>query len=261
MRVAILAKGPTLALYPGRESYDEVWGLNQLGKTHDLDLLFIMDDLKLRMPAWDAELPELLKAYERPIVTSRAYPEWPTSVEFPLKDLVAEMGLPLGLAIYSTVDAMIAFGILRKVERMDLYGVDCMQPRREERERVSIAMWIAVAQSRGIKVTVQGGSFFQWYTNTGTAFEHGLYGYAGPPRIEDLYAATRDGPERSPHWNRLSVASALDADRATGFEAAHALPGDHGYSQIQTKYGHLLSPEATRRLLEDVAIKKYWPRR
>jgi len=145
-----------------------------------------MDDLKLRMPEWDPDLPERLKRYEGRIITSRAYPEWPTSEAFPLKDVAGHFGLPLGISFYSTVDYMIAHAIYEGFGLIDLYGVDCVQPRRDERERVSIAGWIKVAQMEGIRVIAQSGSFFKWYTDTGTCYEHGLYGYAGPPRIEDL---------------------------------------------------------------------------
>jgi len=187
VRVAILAKGPTLkAFVPGE--HDEVWGLNQLCKSHDLDRLFVMDDLVYRMPAWDPELPEYLKTYCKPIVTSREYADWPTSVEFPIREVCHEFGLPLGMAMYSTVDYMLALGIYEGVEQMDLYGVDCSHPKREERVRVSIAMWIGIAMSRGIRVTSQPGSFFQWYTVPGVAYENGLYGYVSPPGIEELRA-------------------------------------------------------------------------
>lgn len=186
MKVAILAKGPTLEKFPGF-GYEEVWGLNQLCKSHCLTKLFVMDDLIHRMPAWDPDLPEYLKTYDKPIITSRAYPEWPTSVEYPLVEHCKEFGLPLGMAMYSTVDYMIAHGILSGATQMDLYGVDCSHPKREERVRVSIAMWIGIAMSRGIRVTTQNGSFFHWYTVPGICYEQGLYGYAGPPRIEDLW--------------------------------------------------------------------------
>ena len=88
--------------------------------------------------------------------------------------------------MYSTVDYMLALAIYEGFDRIDLYGVDCIHPKREERVRVSIAMWIGVAMSKGIKVTSQPGSFYQWYTQPGVAYEQGLYGYVGPPRIEHL---------------------------------------------------------------------------
>ncbi len=185
MKIAILAKGETLSKFQGK--YDEVWGLNQLGKTHELDKLFVMDDFKARLPYWNNnDFPEWLKTYDKPIITSRAYPEWPTSENFPIRELARYFGLPLGISMYSTVDYMIALAIYMGVSQIDLYGVDCANPKREETTRVSIGMWIGIAMSKGIKVTTQPGSFFQWYTVTGVCYEQGLYGYVGAPRIEEL---------------------------------------------------------------------------
>jgi len=186
VRIALLAKGPTLKDYPGPEDFDEVWGLNQLAQSHELDKLFVMDDLVYRMPAWDSKLPEWLKSYDGTIITSRAYGDWPTAVEYPLQDVCNTFGLPLGMCMYSTVDYMLALAIYKGADQIDLFGIDCANPKREERTRVSIAMWIGIAQASGIKVTSYPGSFYQWYTVPGVAYEQGLYGYAGPPRIEEL---------------------------------------------------------------------------
>lgn len=194
LKIAILAKGPSLMNFHGE--FDEVWGLNQIGQTHELDRLFVMDDLRHRMPAWDPELPEWLKTYDKPIITSTVYPEWPTAVAFPLREVCREHGWPLGLAYYSTTDYMLAFAIHRGVREIHTFGVDCNFPTREERPRVSTAMWIGIAMSRGIKVTAPQESFFRWYCHPGVAYEHGLYGYVGPPRPEELY-----DPVSAPHWD------------------------------------------------------------
>ena len=187
MKIALLAKGETLFKYPGRQDHTEVWGLNQLAQSHDLDKCFIMDDLVLRFPHWvGPEFPEWLKTYPKPIITSRAYPEWPTSVNFPIREVSRHFKLPLGISYYSTVDYMLAYATYLQVDQIDLYGVDCAHPKREETARVSIGKWIGVVQGRGIKVTTQPGSFFHWFTVTGVNYEQALYGYAGPPRIEDL---------------------------------------------------------------------------
>ena len=184
MKIAILAKGPSLEQFSG--DFDEVWGLNQLGMSHTLDKLFVMDDLKARLPYWDAKLPEWLKTYSGEIITSRAYPEWPTSQDYPLEEVSQYFGLPLGISFYSTVDYMLALAIYSKATEIHLYGVDCADPKREETTRVSIGRWIAVAQAKRIRVQVYPGSFFMWYTSTGICYEKGLYGYVGAPRIEKL---------------------------------------------------------------------------
>jgi len=184
MRIAILAKGPSLKEFSG--DFDQVWGLNQLGRSHDLDKLFVMDDLKSRMPFWDAELPEWLKTYEKPIITSKVYEEWPTAERFPIEDVAQHFGLPLGISMYSSVDYMLALAIYQGADEIHLFGVDCSDPKREETVRVGIGLWIGVAMGRGICVKTCPGSFYQWFTVTGICYEKGLYGYVGAPRIESL---------------------------------------------------------------------------
>jgi len=195
MRVAILANGDTVKNYTKREShlpkkYDRVWGLNQQAtwKGIDLDKVFIMDDLKMRMPYYAGQdFVDWLKTYEKPIVTSRAYPEWPTAEAYPIEDVAKYFGLPLGVAMYSTVDYMIALAIYEGAEHIDLFGVDMANPGGHAPEmRCGTALWIGAALARGIYVRSFVGSFFQYYTNPGIALEAGLYGYALKPRIETL---------------------------------------------------------------------------
>lgn len=196
MKICLLAKGESLNKYPGSDGYDEVWGLNQVAMSHDLSRVFVMDDLRGRLPLWTGpEFPLWLQTYDKPIITSTAYPEWPTSQPFPIEDIARWYELPLGISMYSTVDYMLALAIYECCDRygfdgnhnqIDLFGIDCADPKREETVRVSIGKWIGAAQSRNIIVTSQPGSFFQYLTVTGICYEKGLYGYIFPPRIEDL---------------------------------------------------------------------------
>ena len=186
MKVAILAKGKTIEKYPGRGGFDQVWGLNQIGQTHALDRLYVMDDLELRLPYYDGpEFPEWLKTYEGRIITSKQYDEWPTSEPFPLIETAHYFGLPLGIAMYSTTDYMLADAIREGAEEIHLYGVDCTSPGMDQ-IRCSIAMWIGVAMGRGIRVVALNGSVFRWWTYAGRCLEQGLYGYVDRPRIEQL---------------------------------------------------------------------------
>lgn len=188
MKLALLAKGKTLSRYPGREGYDQVWGLNQIAQSHDLDRAFIMDDLELRLPYYNGpEFPEWLKGYQGRLITSRPYSDWPSSEAFPLADVCKFFGLPFGIAFYSTVDYMLAYAIYIGARHLDLYGVDCLEPKMEQM-RNSISFWIGVAMSRGARVTTQPGSFFRYWTDGGIALEQGCYGYVDRPRIETLVA-------------------------------------------------------------------------
>lgn len=186
MKVALLAKGPTLDKFEGRDSFDEVWGLNQLGKTHELDRLFVMDDLVMRLPYYDGpEFSDWLKTYKGRIITSKQYDDWPTSEAYPIEEVSKFLGLPLGLAYYSTPDYMVATAIHEGADEIYLFGIDCIAPGMDQ-VRCSMAMWLGAAMSRGIRVVAPKGSAFTWWTNTGICLEQGLYGYVGRPRIESL---------------------------------------------------------------------------
>ena len=197
-RVAILAMGESISKYPGRGGdeyklpYDEVWALNGMAfwpGCDDIDRLYVMDDLVHRLPHYcSSELPKGLKKYEKRIITSRAYPEWPTAEAFPIEDCVKRFGLPLGIAMYSTPDWMIAHAIMQGFTHIDLFGVD-NQDKAAAEMRSSTAMWIGVAMSNGVVVSSFTGSHHQFFTSTAVALEFGIYGYAFRPRIENLVFA------------------------------------------------------------------------
>lgn len=194
MKIAILANGETAKNFTKRLShlpkkYDQVWCLNQQATWQgiDVDKCFVMDDLKLRMPFYAGyEFCEWLKTYDKPIVTSRAYEEWPTSEAFPIKEIAHYFGLPLGISMYSTPDYMIALAIYEGATHIDLFGVDMASDRGPMEMRCSTAQWIGAAHARGVLVRTFVGSFFQFFTNPGQVMECGLYGYVQKPRIEDL---------------------------------------------------------------------------
>lgn len=187
MKIALLAKGKyTLPKFPGNEHFDQVWGLNQLAQTHELDRCYVMDDLKFRQSFYDGpEFGEWLKGYEGRVITSREYEEWPTAEAYPLVEVAKFFGLPLGVAFYGTVDYMLAAAAYEGVKEVHMYGVDCIDPG-FEKVRCSIAVWLGAVMSRGVKIKVQHGSIFNWWTETGIGHEQGLYGYTDKPPIETL---------------------------------------------------------------------------
>lgn len=191
MKVAILAAGESVSNFTKsllNIKFDEVWGLNQCAtwKGIHMDKLFVMDDLKLRMPFYSGyDFTEYLKTYDKTIVTSKAYPEWPTSVDYPIYDICNYFGVPLGISMYSTPDYMIALAIYMGAAEIHLYGVDLTDKTLHEM-RIATACWIGAAHARGVLVKTYHGSMFQYITNPGHCMECGMYGYAKRPRIEDL---------------------------------------------------------------------------
>ena len=193
MKIAILAGGETVQQFTKsgaiKPKHDQVWGLNQQATWEGitLDKCFIMDDLKLRMPFYAGyDFVNWLKDYKRPVVTSKAYDEWSTSEAYPIKEIAHYFGLPLGVAMYSTVDYMIALAIYEGATQIDLYGVDMTSKEAPPEMLIGTAAWIGAAQARGVYVRSFVGSVYQCITNPGIALESGLYGYVQRPRIEDL---------------------------------------------------------------------------
>lgn len=205
-RLAILALGRSIDKYPGRggdqykRAYDEVWALNSMAflpSCEDIDRLYVMDDFEYRLPYYNnKEFGDSLKGYKKRIITSRVYDGWPTAERFPVEDCVKEFGLPLGIAMYSTPDWMIAHAIMDGFTSIDLFGVDNQEKATAEMS-LSTSKWIGVAQGRGIMVNSYLGSVHQFSTNTAFGHEYGLYGYAFKPRIESLVFPDKDFNEES----------------------------------------------------------------
>ena len=194
-RLAILAMGTSSKMYPGRggdeykKAYDQVWALNAMAywpDCEDIDRLYVMDDLVYRLPYYNGqELADSLKTYEKRIITSRVYEDWPTSERFPIEDCAKFFGLPLGISMYSSPDYMIAHAIMDGFTSIDLFGVDNMEKAGREMQ-TSTAKWIGAAQSRGIAVSAYFGSHHMYHCDIACCMEFGLYGYAFRPRIETL---------------------------------------------------------------------------
>ncbi len=206
-RLAILAMGDSIDSYPGKggdeykRPYDEVWALNGMAffpGCEDIDRLYVMDDLVYRLPIYSGqELAESLKKYEKRIITSRAYNDWPSAERFPIEDCVKKFGLPLGISMYSTPDYMIAHALMDGFTSIDLFGVDNLQ-RAVDEMRSSTAKWIGVAQGRGVTVNTYTGSHHQYHCSTAVCMEFGLYGYAFKPRVENLAFPENEFTYRSP---------------------------------------------------------------
>ncbi len=192
MKVAILAGGKSVARYRRNElnpQYDQVWGLNNQATWKDLtlDRCFVMDDLKMRLPYYTSfDFANWLKTYKRPIITSQAYPEWPTSENYPIKEICHEFGVPAGMAMYSSPDYMIALAIYEGATEIDLYGVDLNSDKELFEFRLGTAHWVGIAAARKVLVRAQAESILQYLTSAAFVIERGMYGYAKRPRIEDM---------------------------------------------------------------------------
>lgn len=164
--VVILGLGPSLETYldlvkrlGGRKRFaDEVWGINALGDILQCDRIFHMDDVKLQerraAAAPDSNIAvmvEWLRRHPGPIVTSRAYPDYPGLVEFPLEAVINDLGY---VYFNGTCAYAVAYAIHLGVKRISLFGCDFTYPNSHhaERGRACVEFWLGVAHQRGIEL-------------------------------------------------------------------------------------------------------------
>lgn len=166
--VAILGLGPSLRQFPeivkrmgGKSAFcDEVWGINALGDVFACDRVFHMDDVRIQQIRADAK-PESnianmlawMKTHPGPIVTSRAHPDYPGLVEFPLQDVLNEFPLAY---FNSTAAYAVAYALHLGVRKITLFGCDFTYPNSNDAEkgRACVEFWLGMAAERGIEISV-----------------------------------------------------------------------------------------------------------
>lgn len=162
-----MAMGASHATYTGlassagdrRKVADETWAINSMGTVIEHDLLFHMDDVKIqearaeRNPEGNiAGLVNWLHKHPK-FMTSRAYPDYPGAVEFPLQDVVNKLGYAY---FNSTVAYAVAYAIYLGVKKISLYGVDYSYENghKAEKGRACVEYYLGMASAMGIHVEV-----------------------------------------------------------------------------------------------------------
>ena len=128
--IAIVALGPSAYSFFRRsmsntgveKPFDEVWTLNRGFAGFHHDKLFVMDDLRWVEEHRNKEYAKFLKNHDRPIITSTPYPEYPTSVPYPLKQ-VKDFHEDDIFAV-NTVAYMVAYALYIGVKELSIFGAD-----------------------------------------------------------------------------------------------------------------------------------------
>lgn len=161
--VAIVALGPSNHDYvaascskKGFLNADEVWLVNSAINIFKGDKCFIMDDLKRcekRFPEWGSRL----RSTGMPIITSRAYPEFPTSVAYPIEEVCNHFQDDY---MTGTVAYMIAYALLIKVQTLYLFGCDYWYPgsKAVEPGMECVTYFLGIAKERGVDFKIPQSS-------------------------------------------------------------------------------------------------------
>jgi len=170
--VAILGMGMSLYDYVTRAKVlggkfkvaDEVWGINTIGGIFHVDRLFHMDDLRVqearaaaRPDSNIAETLKWLKRFPAPIVTSIPHPDYPSTVAFPLEDVVNHYGY---VYFNSTSAYAVAFALHIGVQELSLFGIDFTYENihQGERGRGCVEFWLGLAVSKGVNLHIAENS-------------------------------------------------------------------------------------------------------
>lgn len=193
--VAIVAMGPSCHTYVSlcsqggdrRRLADETWVVNAMGGVLAHDRVFHMDDMRLQEMRAAANpksnvagLANWLRTHPGPIYTSRAYPEFPGAVEFPLAEVMTKTGHGY---FNNTVAYVIAYALYLKLtqgspRRIELYGIDFSQPNGHKREkgRACVEFWLGLCSAHGIDIIIAQDSMLM---DAAVPESEKVYGYDG----------------------------------------------------------------------------------
>lgn len=169
--VAIVAMGKSAATYlrlcanagSRHRVADETWAINAMGGVIAHDLLFHMDDCQVqeqraaRNPQGNvAGMLDWLREHPG-FMTSRALPDYPGAIEFPLDEVINAIG---STYFNSTVAYAVAYAIYLGVEKISLFGVDYSyaDSHKSEAGRGCVEFLLGLAAARGIQVEVASDS-------------------------------------------------------------------------------------------------------
>jgi hypothetical protein len=159
MKVALLGMGPSADGYPrycavrgGRNvAFDETWTVNAFGDIYKADLIFHMDDVRIQQIRADAgndqiaRMLEWMRKHPGPIFTSRAHPDYPGLVDFPLEEVLTSTGGPI--YFNSTPAYAVAYAIHKGVKEFAPFGLDyAYHPKfNGEQGRACVEYWLGRA--------------------------------------------------------------------------------------------------------------------
>lgn len=167
-RVAIVGLGPTIDAWTlaarvagGRHAVaDEVWAINAAGAVIQCDRIYHMDETVIqqiraaaRPQSNIANMLAWLKTHPGPIYTSIKHPGFPGFVEFPLEDVINNLGYKY---FNSTAAYAVAHAIHEGFGTIQCWGLDFSYGRSTlaEQGRGGVEFWLGFAARAGINIVL-----------------------------------------------------------------------------------------------------------
>lgn len=186
-RIAIIGNGPSVvntdqggkrmsvsdfSKYP-----HPIWSVNGGWHYHPTTALgFQMDDVKgvsishHPSPQWYVSL---VKNAKIPIITAKAYDDYPATLAYPLKEIISFFGVAY---FTDSLAYMTALAIAWGVEEIDYFGADYITA--PPHERAGTEYWCGVARTFGIKLNVPPISNLLKPFTGESYYMPGFYGYS-----------------------------------------------------------------------------------
>ena len=174
--VHIIGKGPGWDLAPDE---GETWGANDLlaWRNGNVKLTFYIDrHLHLKEDSGDLSLmndvvTERCNKHHVPVFCTQKYDDIPTSMEFPIYDIIDAFG---GIDYFgNSIDYMIAYAIYMGFEHIHLYGVNMKYGTVYIWEKPVTSFWLGVAIGHGVEVSVHGANSEMLFTADRNLYSYG----------------------------------------------------------------------------------------
>ena len=130
----------------------EVWGVNLTGAFMRVDRVIHMDPFDEDMVGvYGPDTVRQFASLTVPIYMAETSPLLPTSIAYPIHEVIGTIGLPY---INTTVSYAICLAIHERFEEISLFGCDFTYPDRHAAEsgRACAEFWLRFAMDRGISV-------------------------------------------------------------------------------------------------------------
>lgn len=159
--IAIVGNGPSSSrwiemglIHHIPKNYDEVWAVNRGGKIFQHNKLWVMDDLVGEAES-DPTYGEFLKLHDKPIITSKRYEQFPTSITYPLS-AVQKHYSPHPVYFRNSIPYLLAYAGMIGVSRIAMFGCDYTFPGTEQREdhRANTEYWVGVLRQQRIEIWI-----------------------------------------------------------------------------------------------------------
>jgi hypothetical protein len=228
-RVALVALGPSHKDYLMKT---EIAG----GRANLYDLIWHMDDMRVqeaRAEAGNSKIKGMLnwmKKHPGPIMTSRAYADYPGLIEYPLQHVIRSTGTAY---FNSTVAYAVAYAIHIGVKEMSLFGVDFTWPNVHAAEagRACVEFWIGQAMARGMIIHIAESSTLM---DAVEPEARRFYGYDtrevrisapdGRPKVSFIEKPAPSAAEIEQRYSHNVIAFKNGADHAALHDALKSMP-------------------------------------